>query len=402
MCADDLPLDIAQNTLFRFGRAYPGFWEKNGDGGNCPHSVEWLDADGRVLASSDFADRGKYLEFVARYRAACTAAHWDFLLRPFVLERPGEIAPLRYRQLEYYRMPFMAYLAFDDPRQLTRADWVRLGFVTRPGAPDEMPYSPAMLQEFEAKYCDDRFWGRSGERSLRDLRIIVTGPTVSMVGAHGDQFYADGEHGLLAQFRHQYFLLFLVAHFHKASLLSISDELAVAMNRLVIGNTESVKAFKRTIRQVMEVFLRFTHRYWFCQISNQELAQSVFDKLQRHLGNQDLYDEVREEVLDMNNYLDSDSTRRQTNTVLRLTVVTILGLIGTVATGFLGMNLIAAADQPLVLRITAFVAILVATFVITVFSISRSRRLADFLEALSDERVAWRVKGRALWRVFRR
>lgn len=49
----------------------------------------------------------------------------------------------------------------------------------------------------------------------------------------------------------------------------------------------------------------------------------------------------------MNNYLDSDSTRRQTNTVLRLTVVTILGLIGTVATGFLGMNLIAAADEPL-------------------------------------------------------
>ena len=104
----------------------------------------------------------------------------------------------------------------------------------------------------------------------------------------------------------------------------------------------------------------------------------------------------------MNNYLDSDSTRRQTNTVLRLTVVTILGLIGTVATGFLGMNLIAAADEPLALRLIVFVAILVATFAITVFSISRSRRLADFLEALSDERVSWRAKGRTLGRVFRR
>jgi hypothetical protein len=402
MHADDLPLDVAQNTMFRFGRAYPGFWEKNGDGGNCPHSVEWLDAGGAVLASSDYADRGKYLEFVARHRAPCTAAHWDYLLRPFVVEQAGQAAPLRYRQLEYYRMPFMAYLAFDDPKVLTRADWIRLGLVTRPGGPDELPYSPVMLEDFEHRYCDDRFWGRSGERSLREVRIVVTGLTLSMVGAHGDQFYADAEHGLLAQFRHQYFLLFLVAHFHKASLLSISDELAVAMNRLVIGNTESVKAFKRTIRQMMEVFLRFTHRYWFCQISNQELAQSVFDKLQRYLGNQALYQEVRDEVMDMNGYLDSDSTRRQTNTVLRLTVVTILGLIGTVATGFLGMNLIAAAEQPLTLRILGFLAILLATAVITVFSISRSRRLADFLEALSDERVAWRTKGRTLWRVFKR
>jgi hypothetical protein len=402
MHADDLPLDVAQNTMFRFGRAYPGFWEKNGDGGNCPHSVEWLDAGGAVLASSDYADRGKYLEFVARHRAPCIASHWDYLLRPFVLDHAGQAGSLRYRQLEYYRMPFMAYLAFDDPKQLTRADWIRLGLVTRPGGPDELPYSPVMLEDFEHRYCDDRFWGRSGERSLREVRIVVTGLTLSMVGAHGDQFYADVEHGLLAQFRHQYFLLFLVAHFHKASLLSISDELAVAMNRLVIGNTESVKAFKRTIRQMMEVFLRFTHRYWFCQLSNQELAQSVFDKLQRHLGNEALYQEVRDEVMDMNGYLDSDSARRQTNTVLRLTVVTILGLIGTVATGFLGMNLIAAAEQPLTLRIVGFLAILVATAVITVFSISRSRRLADFLEALSDERVAWRTKGRTLWRVFQR
>jgi hypothetical protein len=66
------------------------------------------------------------------------------------------------------------------------------------------------------------------------------------------------------------------------------------------------------------------------------------------------------------------------------------------------MNLIAAADEPLGLRLVAFVAILAATFVITVFSISRARRLADFLEALSDERVTWRAKARTLSRVFRR
>ena len=46
-------------------------------------------------------------------------------------------------------------------------------------------------------------------------------------------------------------------------------------------------------------------------------------------------------------YLDSDVLRRQSGTIHRLTAVTIVGLIGTIATGFLGMNLIAEADAPL-------------------------------------------------------
>ncbi len=51
----------------------------------------------------------------------------------------------------------------------------------------------------------------------------------------------------------------------------------------------------------------------------------------------------------MNTYLDTDSLRRQANTVVRLTVVTIASLIGTLSTGFLGMNLIdEAAESPLV------------------------------------------------------
>jgi hypothetical protein len=355
-----------------------------------------------VLATSDYEARRKYLEFVARQRAPCIAAHWEYLLQPFVLEYPGQTGTLRYRQLEYYRMPFMAYLAFDEPQRLTRADWVRLGLVTRPGSPEELPYSAATLTDFESRYCDDRFWGRGGAGASRDTRILVTGQTLSMVGAHGDPFFAAIEHGLLSQFRHQYFLLFLIAHFHKAALLSISDELAVAMNRLVVGDTESVKAFKRTIRGMMEVFLRFTHRYWFCQVSNQELAQAMFDRLRRQLGNDALYAEVRDEVMDMGNYLDSDSARRQANTVLRLTVVTILGLLGTIATGFLGMNLIAAADEPLPTRVLTFLLTLIVTIALTLYTIAKSRRLADLLETLSDERKDWGAKTRALRKVFGR
>ena len=170
-----------------------------------------------------------------------------------------------------------------------------------------------------------------------DTRFLCSGHAFTVIVDASDEFCVDQQSGMLGQFKHQYFLLFLIAHFHKAALLSMSDELAVAMNRLEVGDTESVREFKRTIRQSMEVFLRFTHRYWFHEISNQELARAIFGRLTKYLGNDALYDEVRSEVADMNEYLDTDSVRRQAQTILRLTVVTIFGLIGTVATGFLGI-----------------------------------------------------------------
>lgn len=401
MNANDISLDRAQDTVFRFGRAYPAFWDRDGSGGNCPHAVEWLDADGKVLATSDFAARSKYLNFAARYRAPCIANHWEYLLRPLALEFPGQSAVLRYRQLEYYRMPFMCYLAMDDPEQLTRADFVRLGLVTRPGEPDTLPYSPVTLADFEREYCDDRFWGRSGERFSGDTRFLVSGHAFSVVGRYDDYFFSGEVTGLLSQFRHQYFLLFLIAHFHKAALLSMSDELAVAMNRLTVGDTESVKQFKRTIRQMMEVFLRFTHRYWFHEVSNQALARSVFARLSRHLGTEEMYEEVRKEVTDMNEYLDSDSARRQANTILRLTVVTILGLIGTIATGALGMNLIAAAEDPLGLRILLFLLTLAGTVALTAATMSQAKRLADVLDVISDSRIGWADKWKAARRAWK-
>ena len=397
MVANDLSLARVQDTLFRFGRAYPAFWDRDGAGGNCLRRVEWLSGSGTTLCSSDFEDRAEYLAHVGRHRAPRFAAHWKFLLEPLIPEYGEESGPLRYRQLEYYRMPLMSYLAVDDPTQLSRADFVRLGLVTRPAEHGVLPYSAASLAEFEREHCDDRFWLRDDRAVSGNTRLVCADNAFSAVGEAGDRFFVGRETGFLGQFRHQYFLLFLIAHFHKAALLSLSDRLAFAMSRLDIADTGTVKEFKRHIRQSMEMFLRFSHRYWFHEISNQPLARDIFSRIKRQLGNEELYEEVRLEVQDMNAYLDSDSLRRQANTVLRLTVVTILAMIGTVATGFLGMNLIAAADQPLIWRIGGFVLTLFLTGAMTVISIVKSKRLADFLDSLSDERVPWSEK----WKVLR-
>jgi hypothetical protein len=402
LSSNDIPLEQAQDMVFRFGRAYPAWWTGDGRGGNCPRRVEWLDAARNVLATSDYEQKKDYLSHVAKYRTPYLSSHWQFLLKPLGLEYPSQSAALRYRQLEHYRMPVMVYLALDDPTALSRSDFVRLGLLTRPGSHDSLPYSERSLEEFEAEFCDDRFWARQGEHFSGDARLICTGLLLAVVGRHGDVFFDGRETGMLGQFKHQYFLLFLIAHFHKAALLSMSDELAVAMNRLEVGDTESVRQFKRTIRQSMEVFLRFTHRYWFHEISNQDLARAIFSRLSRHLGNDALYEEVRNEVADMNEYLDTDSVRRQAQTILRLTVVTVFGLIGTVVTGFLGMNLLAEADEPFAWRALLFAVTLVLTGAVTILTVVKSKVLADFLDALSDERMSWSNKWRVLTQRQRR
>jgi len=104
----------------------------------------------------------------------------------------------------------------------------------------------------------------------------------------------------------------------------------------------------------------------------------------------------------MNSYLDADSLRRQANAVVRLTVVTIVGLIGTITTGFLGMNLLAEADAPISRRIGFFVLVILVATLLTGYTMAKSKRLSDFLDALSDDRLSSWQKLKALAIVWRR
>ena len=399
--AHDLSLAIAQDTMYRFGRAYPTYWHEDGMGGHCAERAEWLAVDGTVLATSDYDQRDHYLAFVGRFRAPCFASHWEFLLRPLVPDQSDAKGLIRYRQVEYSRMPLLVYLAMNDARALTRADFVRLGLVTGPGPSDALPYSERYIHDFESRYCFDQFWNeqRGGQPGTR---FMSCGHAFVIVGDANEPFFVHRDSGLLGQFRHQYFLLFLIPHFHKAALLMLSDRMVIALNLLDIRDAESVKQFKRTIRQLLEIFLRFTHRYWFHEVSDQPTAKELYRMTAGFLGTDRLYPEVREEIQDMSAYLEGDTLRRQANTVVRLTVVTTFGLIGTVVTGFLGMNLLALAEAPVIERIGYFIVVLIPVTVITFYTIAKSKRLSDFLEAISDERLPAPAKLRSLLDVWRK
>jgi hypothetical protein len=106
---------------------------------------------------------------------------------------------------------------------------------------------------------------------------------------------------------------------------------------------------------------------------------------EKYLGTDALFDEIRDEIEDMSNYLETDTLRRQANTVVRLTVVTAFGLIGTVATGFLGMNLYALSDLSTWEKFAVFIAVLVPVTALTLYTIVKSKSLSNFLEAVSDD-----------------
>ena len=115
-----------------------------------------------------------------------------------------------------------------------------------------------------------------------------------------------------------------------------------------------------------------------------------------------LYEELKERIADMNTYLEADSLRRQAKTVVRLTVVTLFGLIGSITTGFLGMNLLAESDSPLWRKLTWFFVVTALTTWLTFYTMVKSKGLSDFIDALSDERASLRDKLRVLANVWRR
>jgi hypothetical protein len=390
LSSDDISLADVQDVMFRLGRTHPAYWEKDtGIAGHCPVKVEFLSEQGDVLVASDYENRGKFLAQVCTKRAARVAAHWQFLLQPLVPHHSDLAGSLRYKQLEYYRMPQMALIAVKPGNELTRADYVRLAFASGPGDCAELPFSQRHLEDFEERYCYDRYFGQHNEIEWPQSRYMSCGHALVVTGSADNPFFVDPNHGCLNSFRHEHFLVFLIAHFHKAALLMFSDHPTGAMSRLDAHNKSTIPTFRAASRRALQTFLRFTHRYWFHSVSNQTQAHDIFALCRRHLETDRLFDDIRQEIHEMSAFLENEAMRRQSDTVTRLTVVTTLGLVGTTVTGFLGMNLLDWANQSTPWRLLAFTAVLVPTIVLTLITIAKSRVLSDMMESISDGTFHW-------------
>jgi Mg2+ and Co2+ transporter CorA len=256
------------------------------------------------------------------------------------------------------------------------------------------------VAEFESRYCYDRFW--TDTEAGPNTRFICTGRAFIVAGDARADYFHDRVRGILAQFRHQYVLLFLIAHFHRAALLVFSDRMVDAVHDLDIRVPQSVSRFRRRVYAGFEGFLRFTHRYWFHEVSERSHVQALYRLCSGHLGNDALYQEVKEELRDMSQYLDSNAQRQQSTTIVRLTVVTVFSMVSTVASGILGMNLIAEADAPIPMRLVYFLITVLATALFMFLAILKSRPLADVMDVLADDQKSLRGRLLSLGNAWRR
>ena len=222
----------------------------------------------------------------------------------------------------------------------------------------------AFLADFEQRHCYDRYWDGDNPASGMNTRFVFCGVAFAMVTRHEDE-----RTDLVHTFRRQFFQIGLIANFHKAALLNLSNRFSIAVERLRVGDYASVRSFKDSVREALELFLRFNHRYWVHEISNQVLAADIFSRWAHQLGSDSLFREVREEAQDINQYLDADRTRRAGDNAMRLTVVMACSAVGTVATGFLGMNLFNHAGLDTADKVWIFLAVFVPTTLLGLYTV---------------------------------
>src|SRR5258706_2842013 len=180
----DIALSDAIEMMDQFGRPYPPSWETHNQAAHCTLQVEFLQPNGRLLPASDYGDRDKYLSLVRDIKQTPLSLHWENMLKPMVPAYLGG-GVVQYYQIENKRIPTMSYLAFDEPRNLSRGDFARIGFATKWGPSETLPYAPRFLDNFESRHCYDRFWDGEDADGAMNTRSMLSGPAFPMATNHG-------------------------------------------------------------------------------------------------------------------------------------------------------------------------------------------------------------------------
>lgn len=363
-------LKVVQQVRDRMRRLYPPYFDE-GRGGHFPNRVWICGVDAKAAPLYDGAVDAKTGRLPQRFVDATLsvlaggipkdaetspcAGHWEYLLAPLV----NNAANLRLILPGDDRLPSMAFVAMDNPRAISRGDWVRLTYANEAGS-DVLPYSRKFLRDFEKRHCYDRFWHKPGDADESPSRIMNCGYAFTMVGSFANQgFFMNQRNGALVAFRQIYARMGLVAHFQKTALLGATARLSSLSWRDSKGG--KLRRYDEREQQIMSVyqhFIEFTHVFWFDEVSPQEQGVEMFAMWQRSLRSKELYDEVRQELKDLVEYVGAERAKAQAvaadkfaqdvaklgaiqaDTAHRFTrTAAALGVLGVFA-GLLGMNIL--------------------------------------------------------------
>jgi hypothetical protein len=289
--AEPLSRVAAMALLEEFRKVYAPSWEK-GKSVKCPEQVQWLDEGGKLLGPPstflEFDLQRKRVE-TASWRRPPVSAHWSWLLSGLSASCPSEERKkgcLYFDQIGDERIPAMCFLTTAAPHQISPGDLQRLCFYDEATEKSsDSTYSPLFLKDFAERHCYDRYWDNENKDNLwMSTRYLCSGYGFTILGCTNSDFVNDEDSGLLAFFRHHYFQLGLIAHFHRASLLQFSRRFSESVQR----ETERGEGLNRD-------FARFVTGYWFNEVSNQMQGSELFQFWTGHLGNQKLLEHVMRE-----------------------------------------------------------------------------------------------------------
>jgi hypothetical protein len=306
---ENWPLSTIQDFLDRFRRLYPPYWDSSSHKpGRFPPRITWLLADGTTTVHDcgrqDFVELRQWTENHSR---PPLAKHWRQILFPNSPDNPPHNIGLN--QIEDERMPTMAYLAFGNPRSLTRSDFIRLCFADDSGSSKTYPYAPKFLNDFETRYCYDRYWDEYGLRpgtADNTTRYMNCGYAFTVLGQTSSGYFTSRNDGILSHFRRHYMVMGLLIHFQRAALLSFSDQMSAALTQHGHGGEAFRKAARSTLRQILD----FTDRYWFPEISTQVQAKELYALWREQLNLQELYNQVMEEAREVTRFLDLEAENK--------------------------------------------------------------------------------------------
>ncbi|MEJ2245266.1 MAG: CorA family divalent cation transporter [Acidobacteriota bacterium] len=141
-------------------------------------------------------------------------------------------------------------------------------------------------------------------------------------------------------FRTRYYLMALIAHFYRATLLDFAERTALVSKR-IFRDWEDGKLSKGNVRIASDLraeFLHFSNYYFFDELSNKEEEFEHFTIHCRALRVQPTKNDIDDEIEKLDMLLQSYAASRNTEAVNRLAILSLIIGAGAILTGYFGMN----------------------------------------------------------------
>jgi len=148
-------------------------------------------------------------------------------------------------------------------------------------------------------------------------------------------------------FRSRYYLTVIVALFYRASLLDFSERTALVARRLY-RSFESARTRDEDIRLAFRLMFDFQHfaTYWyFSELANKDEEIEHFQMQCRAYRLDPMKTEIEQEAAKMNEIIERGFQQRNTESINRLAMLSMILGGGAVLTGFFGMNFGREFDQ---------------------------------------------------------